>query len=171
MQMMEVSPGVVAFVRPTEGANASLIRTGEGIVIVDTTSCAADMMGLLDVARASPAEACLAINTHQHSDHTWGNQLFDCPIVAHRLCREAMELFVGLYGAEAGNLSLKQMARGGLFIGGGIAPRILPWLTAGPFIEAFRAKGRMRPLMESMPVKVILNDRAALLGPARFLAR
>ncbi len=87
------------------------------------------------------------------------------------LCREAMGLFVALYGAEAGNLALKQMARGGLFIGGGIAPRILPWLSAGPFIEAFRAKGRMRPLMESMPVKVILNDRAALLGPARFLAR
>jgi cyclase len=91
MQMMEPSPGVVAFVRPTEGANASLIRTDDGMIVVDTTSCTADMMGLLDVARASPAEACLAINTHQHSDHTWGNQLFDCPIVAHRLCREAME--------------------------------------------------------------------------------
>ena len=86
------------------------------------------------------------------------------------LCREAMNLFIRLYGAEAGNLALKQMATGGLFIGGGIAPKILPWLVTGSFIEAFRAKGRMSELMESMPVKVILNDRAALLGPAVYLS-
>ena len=87
------------------------------------------------------------------------------------LCVEAMRLFVRLYGAEAGNLALKLMATGGIYVGGGIAPKILPWLSTGEFMEACHAKGRMRGLMESMPVKVILNDRAALLGPAGLLAR
>jgi cyclase len=91
MQMMEISPCVTAVIRPTEGANASLIHTDEGVVVVDTTSCAADMKVLLDAAEVSPVDVCLVINTHKHSDHTWGNQLFGCPILAHRLCREAME--------------------------------------------------------------------------------
>ena len=91
MKAIEVASGVIAFIRPDEGANAGLIRTDEGIVVVDTTSCGADMRALLDAVDVSPAEVCLAINTHLHSDHTWGNQVFDCPILAHRLCRETME--------------------------------------------------------------------------------
>lgn len=86
------------------------------------------------------------------------------------LCCEALHLFITLYGREAGNLALKQMATGGVFIGGGIAPKILPKLTTGPFLDAFNAKGRMTPLMRSMPVRVILNDRAALFGPALYAA-
>jgi glucokinase len=82
------------------------------------------------------------------------------------ICVETMQFFVRLYGAEAGNLALKVMSRGGLFIGGGIAPKILPMLKSGEFLEALLAKGRMRPLLEAMPIKVILNDRAALYGPA-----
>jgi glucokinase len=82
----------------------------------------------------------------------------------------ALDTFVSLYGAEAGNLALKMMATGGLFVGGGIAPRILDKLKGGGFLDAFFAKGRMRALMESMPVKVILNDKTALLGAARFAA-
>ena len=82
------------------------------------------------------------------------------------ICVEAMHCFVRLYGAEAGNLALKVMSRGGIFIGGGIAPKILPMLQNGEFLEALLAKGRMRPLLEAMPVKVILNDRAALYCPA-----
>jgi len=84
------------------------------------------------------------------------------------LSSEALELFVHLYGAEAGNLALKMMASGGLYIGGGIAPRILGQLTTGAFMKAFVSKGRMRPLLEQIPVRVILNDRAALYGPAVF---
>lgn len=80
----------------------------------------------------------------------------------------ALDWFVRLYGAEAGNLALKMMATGGLWVGGGIAPRILPKLRSGLFLEAFRAKGRMRPLLEAMPVRVILNDRTALRGAARY---
>lgn len=87
------------------------------------------------------------------------------------ICIETLERFVHLYGAEAGNLALKTMSRGGLYVGGGIAPKILPLLQRGDFIEAFLAKGRMRSLLMSMPVRVILNDRAALYGPALCAAR
>jgi glucokinase len=82
------------------------------------------------------------------------------------ICVETLQRFVSLYGVEAGNLALKIMSRGGLYLGGGIAPKILPLLRDGVFIEAFLNKGRMRPLLEAMPVRVILNDRAALLGAA-----
>lgn len=80
---------------------------------------------------------------------------------------EALDLFVGLFGAEAGNLALKLLSRGGLYIGGGIAPKILPRLRSGAFREAFCAKGRMRPLLEAMPLKVILSGDTALYGAAR----
>ncbi|MSQ21242.1 MAG: hypothetical protein EXR39_17280 [Betaproteobacteria bacterium] len=89
---------------------------------------------------------------------------------SHPIAVQALDTFVRLYGAEAGNLALKMMATGGVFIGGGIAPRIIDKMTGKPFMEAFLAKGRMRPLMEAMPVKVILNDKAALFGAARFAA-
>lgn len=87
------------------------------------------------------------------------------------LCVEALDWFVRLYGAEAGNLALKVMSRGGLYLGGGIAPKILPRLQSGIFLDAFFNKGRMRPLLEAMPVSVILNDRAALYGPALHIAK
>lgn len=80
------------------------------------------------------------------------------------LCEKTMDLFVRLYGREVGNHALKVMATGGVYIGGGIAPKILPRLQEPAFIDSFFAKGRMEPLMRSMPVKIILNDRAALLG-------
>lgn len=87
------------------------------------------------------------------------------------LCAETLDWFVQLYGAEAGNLALKTLSRGGLYVGGGIAPKLLPLLQRGDFIAAFLEKGRMRPLLEAMPVQVILNDRAALFGPALCAAR
>ncbi len=82
------------------------------------------------------------------------------------ISREALELFVHLYGVEAGNLALKTMATAGLYIGGGIAPKILGALKGGAFMTAFCAKGRMQSLLENIPVKVILNDRTALYGSA-----
>lgn len=87
------------------------------------------------------------------------------------ICVETMQVFVSLYGAEAGNLALKVMSRGGLYVGGGIAPKILLLLQTGSFLAAFLDKGRMQPLLAAMPVKVILNDRAALYGPALFAAQ
>ena len=82
------------------------------------------------------------------------------------VCHDALQLFARLYGRESGNLALKTLATGGLYLGGGIAPKLLEVLDSGDFMEAFRAKGRMRPLLEGIPVKVILNDRAALIGAA-----
>ena len=83
-------------------------------------------------------------------------------------CVEALEMFVDAYGAAAGNLALTAVTTGGVFIGGGIAPRILPALETGRFLHAFNAKGPMQPMLESMPVHVILNDRAGLLGAAVY---
>ena len=83
------------------------------------------------------------------------------------LAEATLDWFVRLYGAEAGNLALKVMATGGVWLGGGIAPRIVPKLRDGAFMQAFLAKGRMQPLLAAMPVHVILNDRTALRGAAR----
>ena len=83
------------------------------------------------------------------------------------LCLQAMEIFVSLYGAEAGNLALKLMATGGVYLGGGIAPKIISKLKEPEFMNAFTAKGRMRPLLQDIPVRVIMNPKTALLGAAR----
>lgn len=87
------------------------------------------------------------------------------------VCVQAMDLFVTAYGAEAGNVALRMLATGGVFLGGGIAPKILPWLQREAlFLKAFLDKGRMRPLLEAIPVLVVLNDRAALWGAAHCAA-
>ncbi len=84
------------------------------------------------------------------------------------LCQLVLDTFVSILGAEAGNLALKVMATGGVYLGGGIPPRIIPSLEQGDFLEAFRAKGRHSDLMERMPVHVILNPEVALLGAACY---
>jgi glucokinase len=81
-------------------------------------------------------------------------------------CAEALAMFVEAYGAEAGNLGLRGVATAGVFIGGGIAPKILPALQDGRFIAAFRAKPPMSELMSAMPVQVIVKEDAGLLGAA-----
>lgn len=83
------------------------------------------------------------------------------------LCVAALDLFATVYGAEAGNLALKALAVGGVYVGGGIAPRFRRKLEDGTFIAAFRAKGRFTPFMEAMPVHLVLEPRTALLGAAR----
>lgn len=81
-----------------------------------------------------------------------------------------VDLFLSCYGAAAGNLALVLGATGGLFVGGGIAPKILPRMTNGIFLKAFRDKGRLTPYMEKIPVKVILEPRTALIGAAACAA-
>jgi len=83
------------------------------------------------------------------------------------LCAKALNLFVSLYGSEAANLALKLLSVAGVYIGGGIAPRMVGKLKEGPFLEAFLAKGRMRSMLERIPIHVITNDRTALQGAAR----
>ena len=82
------------------------------------------------------------------------------------LCVEALRIFVSILGAVAGNLALTGMATGGVYLGGGIPPKILPALKTGPFMRAFTDKGRFRGLLEKIPVRVILNEGTALLGAA-----
>jgi glucokinase len=83
-------------------------------------------------------------------------------------CVDALEMFVEAYGAVAGNLALTAVTTGGVFLGGGIAPRILPALETGRFVQAFNDKEPMRALLEAMPVHVILNAQAGLLGAAVY---
>lgn len=135
------------------------VVSGMGIVSIYEFLCAyrnTQAQGKLpQLMREGDAAAVIANAALQNSD---------------ALCSETMLCFVRLYGAEAGNVALKMMSRGGLFIGGGIAPKILPLMQDGEFLKAFLNKGRMRHLLEAMPVKVILNDRAALYGPALYAA-
>jgi glucokinase len=84
------------------------------------------------------------------------------------ICEKALDLFVSAYGAEAGNLALKVLSVGGLYVGGGIAPRILEKLKDGTFLKAFTDKGRLSQLLVHMPVRVILESRTALLGAAAY---
>jgi len=83
------------------------------------------------------------------------------------LSEHALDLFISIYGAEAGNMALKVMATGGVYLGGGIAPKILSKLKGPLFMDAFRSKGRLQRVLEAIPVCVITNDKTALLGAAR----
>jgi glucokinase len=82
------------------------------------------------------------------------------------LCTKALDTYVSIFGAVSGNLALTGMGTGGVFLGGGIPPKILPILKKGIFMKAFMDKGRFKELLEKIPVRVILNDKAALLGAA-----
>ncbi|HTX74952.1 MAG TPA: glucokinase [Terracidiphilus sp.] len=84
------------------------------------------------------------------------------------LCEKTLDMFVSAYGAEAGNLALKVLSVGGLYVGGGIAPRILDKLKDGTFMKAFTDKGRMTQLLVNIPVRVILESRTALIGAAAY---
>jgi glucokinase len=81
-------------------------------------------------------------------------------------CVETLDMFVEAYGAEAGNLALRLVATAGVYVGGGIAPKILPALEQGAFMEAFRSKDPLADLLRTLPVHVILNPAAGLLGAA-----
>ena len=85
------------------------------------------------------------------------------------LCMETLRLFAEIYGAEAGNLALKSMSLGGVYIGGGIAPKILPVMTNRHFMNGFASKGRFEEMLRGMQVKISLNPETALLGAAHFV--
>lgn len=85
-----------------------------------------------------------------------------------KICREVLERFASLYGNEAGNLALTYLAVGGVYLGGGIAPKILPILKEGLFMRSFVDKGRFQSLLEKVPINIILNENTALLGAAEY---
>ncbi|MDJ0509318.1 MAG: glucokinase [Crocosphaera sp.] len=82
------------------------------------------------------------------------------------LCEQTMEIFISAYGAEAGNLALKLLPYGGLYIAGGIVTKILPLMKNGTFMESFKAKGRMNSLLSQVPVYIVLNPKVGLIGAA-----
>ena len=86
-----------------------------------------------------------------------------CPI-----CAKAIKMFISIYGSEAGNVALKFMATGGVYIGGGVAPKILESLKEGSFLQAFKTKGRLSTLLATIRLEVILNPKTALLGAAEY---
>lgn len=90
---------------------------------------------------------------------------------ASEIARKAMNLFVEIYGAQAGNLALTALARDGVYLGGGIAPKLLLELKSGRFVEAFRAKGRLTDLLSQIPICVLVNRNTPLWGAARVAAR
>ena len=87
---------------------------------------------------------------------------------SNELCAKALDMFASAYGAEAGNLALKVLSVGGLYLGGGIAPKILKTMKNGTFMQAFTDKGRLSDLLIHMPVRIILESRAALMGAAAY---
>ncbi len=87
------------------------------------------------------------------------------------IAKQTLDLFVSIYGAEAGNLALKAMALNGVYVAGGIAPKLLDKLKDGTFMRAFNNKGRYKRLMSTIPVHIVLNDRTALLGAASTAAQ
>ena len=133
--------------------------SGPGLVLIheflrDFHKCEVPAWLAEEMRNGDPAGAISSAAQSQHDD----------------ICERSLQLFVHLYGVEAGNLALKTMASGGLYIGGGIAPKILDAMKGGTFIEAFLAKGHMQALLQEIPVQVILNDKTALYGPAVFAA-
>ena len=143
--------GSVSFERVVSGMGiANIYRflrdTGRG---VETPAVASEIM---------EQDAAAVIDKHAADG--------SCP-----LCRSTMDLFIRALGAEAANLALKTMATGGVFLGGGIPPKILPLLRRSLFLESFLNKGRLRPLLETMPINVVLNDETALLGSAKNALR
>jgi glucokinase len=126
--------------------------------------------GLANLFRFTHAGPCTVVTT---ADESALPALVSASALAGRCarCEEALEMFVSAYGAEAGNLALRSMATAGVYVGGGIAPKILPALQSGTFMRAFCAKGDMTPLLSRVPVLVILDARAGLLGAAVRAAR
>jgi glucokinase len=125
--------------------------------------------GLVNVHRVMHRDACAAGIDLEEPD---APALITAAAFDRRCpgCVDTLDLFVEAYGAEAGNLAVRTVATGGVFVGGGIAPKILPALTAGAFMRAFRAKQPLDAMLATMPVKVILNSDTGLLGAAVYAA-
>ena len=153
----EIEDALMEFLRTKYGhVSTERVVSGMGIVSIyeflrDTNREEAPAW-LRDAIKAGDAAAVISQAAMEHR----------API-----CEETMQVFVSAYGAEAGNLALRILATGGVYVGGGIAPKILPILKEKTFISSFAQKGRMKDLVMSMPVKVILNDRTALVGAAK----
>jgi glucokinase len=126
--------------------------------------------GILNLHRVAHAERCLAVTDLDDHDAA---AAITAAALEHRCrgCVETLDMFVDAYGAEAGNLALRTLSTGGVFVGGGIAPKVLPAITDGRFMRSFRSKSPYEALLSAMPVKVILNDETGLVGAAVYASR
>jgi glucokinase len=143
------------------------ILSGPGIVnIYQFTHDAFGSREYLTPAALVPARTCAGVGTV--ADPADLPAAISASALAKRcpLCVETLDLFVAAYGAEAGNLALRTTATAGVYVGGGIAPKILPAFTSGIFLDAFRAKEPLSAFVATIPVAVILNPEAGLLGAA-----
>ena len=164
---------------PSEGGHADFsARTEREISLVRHLT---ERYGRADVEHVVSGRGLINIHRATHNTRCAAGVDLDDPgapaaistaAVEHRCpgCVETLDLFVEAYGAESGNLALRSVSTGGLFIGGGIAPKILPALSTGLFMRAFLAKPPLEEMVRRMPVKVILNPEAGLLGAAVFAA-
>jgi glucokinase len=125
--------------------------------------------GFVNIHRVAHKQPCAASVDLESPD---APSAISTAAIEHRCsgCVETLDMFVEAYGAESGNLALRAVSTGGMYIGGGIAPKLLPALTTGPFMKAFLAKPPLDRMLAVMPVKVILNAESGLLGAAVFAA-
>jgi glucokinase len=164
---------------PSEGGHADFAARNEREIALvrDLTA----RYGRADVEHVVSGRGFLNLHRVAHREPCAAGVDLDAPDAAARIsaaglqrrcsgCVEVLDMFVDAYGAEAGNLALRAVSTGGLFVGGGIAPKILPALTNGAFMRAFLAKPPLDDLLAKMPVKIILNANAGLLGAAVFAA-
>ncbi|TMA26782.1 MAG: glucokinase [Deltaproteobacteria bacterium] len=158
----ELEIGVLRFLSQRY-AHVSWERILSGDGLVNLAEALASITGL-------PMPGPLADAIHDDRSHAPA-QVTAAAENGDALCVQVLQLFCKLYGAEAGNLALKTLATGGVYVAGGIAPRIIPFMTDGRFREAFFDKGRMRPLLEQMPVQMVLDTEAGLLGAAALAAQ
>ena len=157
----ELEIGILRFLlKRFEHVSWQRVLSGDGIVnIAMAIAHIGDLplpTAVEDVIRQAPALAPSAVTEAARG----GDQV----------CRRALETFCSLYGAEAGNLALKALSTGGVYVAGGIAPRMMAELQDGRFRAAFLAKGRMRAVLEPMPVQVVLDPDTAVLGAAALAA-
>ena len=164
---------------PSEGGHADFsARTDRDIVLLRHLTA---RYGRADVEHVISGRGLINIHRATHNGSCAAGVNLDDPAAPAAIstaaldrqcasCVETLDLFIDAYGAEAGNLGLRSVSTGGLFVGGGIAPKILPALSTGLFMRAFLAKPPLEAMLERMPVKVILNAEAGLLGAAVYAA-
>ena len=158
---------VAALTRVFGRVSAEHVLSGPGLVnLYQFTHDAFGSDRLPQPSATIPSRLCDAVRTVRDASELPARITAAAAARTCAPCAEAVDMFVSAYGAEAGNLALRTVATAGVYVGGGIAPRILPALRAGGFIDAFRAKAPMEHLVTRIPVAVILNPRAGLLGAA-----
>ena len=157
----ELDIELLQHLRQRHGGHVSIERVLSGPGLVALHSFLRARSGL-----QAPAELAQAIEREGGAAITRAALAASDPV-----CEQTLEHFVRVYGAEAGNLALRSLPRGGVFVGGGIAPQILPALRSGAFVDAFCDKGFFRDFLQRIPVTVVLEERAPLIGAAHYALR